>query len=166
MNDKRKFSLEKIEDFITIFMMLLMFAAIGINIILNWTMHKRFSQLEELGTAAYMFSCYAGFALLYKRDELTSVTFLVSKMGPRLRWFADLFRYAFLVFFSAILTYEGIRLCMGSVVKKLTALQIPYIYLDICIVFGFGVLAIRCTIDLVKHFKGIGRTFGKGGEAQ
>lgn len=159
---RKKFQFEDIEDAITIVAMLIMLVAIGINIAMNWTMEKRYGQLEELGTAAYMFGCYAGIALLYKRRELTDVTFVVNIMPAKLRWFVELFKYAYLVFFSVILTYQGIILCMNSTVKKLTALQIPYIYLDVCIVFGFGLLAIRASIDLVKHVTLAKQTFTKG----
>lgn len=158
---KRKLHFENVEESISIAAMLIMFVAIGINIVMNWVCSKRYSQLEELGTAAYMFACYAGFGLLYKRKELTSVTFLVAGMSEKLRWFAELLRYAYLIFFGAILTYQGIVLCKNSLVKKMVALQIPYVYLDICIVFGFAMLTIRCIKDLLIHFKAFKAAMGK-----
>lgn len=157
----KKFKFDTIEYAISIAMLLLMFVAIGGNIVMNSLFHKRFGSLEELGTAAYMFCCYAGFGLLYKRRELTSVTFVVNKLSPKLRWFADLIRYAYLAFFGAVLTYQGIILCQNSIVKKLPALGLPYAYLDLSIVFGFGMLMIRCLRDIFLHFKSMGSVFGK-----
>ena len=157
----KKIKFDTIEYVISIAMLLLMFVAIGGNIILNCVFHKRLGSLEELGTGAYMFCCYAGLGLLYKRRELTSVTFVVNKLNPKLRWFADLIRYAYLAFFGAMLAYQGVILCLNSIVKKLPALGLPYIYLDVSIVFGFGMLLIRCLRDIYLHFKSMGTVFQK-----
>lgn len=167
MNKKdRRFQIENLEDLICALSMVVMFIAIGTNIVLNWILSKRYGQMEELGTAAYMFGCYAGFALLYKRNELTAVTFVVNHMPPRLRWLTDLFRYGYLVFFGGILTYQGVILCANSTVKKLPALKIPYLYLDICIVFGFGLLTIRTVLDLIKHLGRLKQFFAKGDDVK
>lgn len=149
---KLKFTFETFEEILSLATMIVMFLAIGVNIVMNWFARVRLGKLEELGTAAYMFCCYAAFAWMYQHKDLTEVNFVVNAMGPKLRWFADLFRYLFLVAFGVMLTYYGVKLCQNSVIKKLPALQIPYIYLDVSIVFGFGVLTIRALRDFLYHF--------------
>lgn len=166
MSERRKFKFETIEDAVCTVTMLVMLGAIGVNIVLNWVMSKRFGQLEELGTAAYMYGCYAGIALLYKRRELTAVTFVVNHMSPKVRYVTDIFRYLYLLFFGVILTYQGVILCMNSTVKKMTALQVPYIYLDTCIVFGFGLLTIRAALDFIRQLKSAKQIFAKGEKVQ
>ncbi len=153
---------EKIEEWICLVMMILMFVAIGVNIILNWTLRLRMGKLEELGTSAYMFCCYAAFGWMYKNKDLTEVTFVVKAMKPKLRWFSELFRCVFLVFFGALVTVRSVQLCGNSIVKKLPSLQIPYIYLDSSLVLGFSVLTIRAIIDTVKHISTAREVFSKG----
>ena len=143
---------EIFEEWLCIGMMLIMFAAIGGNIVANWIAHTRFSELEEIGTSAYMFSCYAAMGWMYKNKDFTEVTFIVNAMKPRMRWFFELFRCLFIVFFCVLLTVQGIELCGNSVQKKLVALQLPYIYLDVCIVFGFFVMGVRSIVDTIKLF--------------
>ena len=142
---------EIIEEWLCIGMMLLMFVAIGCNIVTSWVAHTRLAEFEEIGTAAYMFSCYAAMGWMYKKKDFTEVTFVVNAMRPKMRWFFELFRYLFIVFFCVLLTVRGIELCGNSIQKKLTALQLPYIYLDVCIVFGFFIMGVRSIVDTIKH---------------
>ena len=152
---------DKIEEWICLAMMILMFFSIGINIILYWAFGLRLGKLEELGTSAYMFCCYAAFGWMYKNKDLTEVTFVVNTFKPKQRWFSELFRYVFLVFFGALVTVRAVQLCGNSIVKKLPALQIPYIYLDSSIVLGFFLLTVRALKDTVKHILTAREVFSK-----
>lgn len=157
----KKFKFESIEVFLGCLAMVVMFFSIGINIVLNWVAGLKFGQLEELGTAAYMFACYVVIGWLYRKNDLTCVSFAVDKLGPKSRWFADLIYYAYILFFGIIMTYNAILLCGNSMIKTLPALRIPYAYVDVCMVIGFALLSMRAGIDLVKHFGAIKKVFKK-----
>lgn len=151
MKERKGFRFEDAEDIICNAFLLLMLGAIMTNIILNWTVNKRLSALEELGTGAYMFGVYTGFGLLYKRRNLTSVSFVVNKVPLRVRYFIELLTHAYIAFFSGTMTYHGVLLCLNSTIKRMPALNISYVWLDLCIVFGFGTMTIRALIRLVRH---------------
>ncbi|MDO4549154.1 MAG: TRAP transporter small permease subunit [Clostridia bacterium] len=158
---KKKFSIEYFEDFICNAFLVIMLLAILVNVVLNWTMSKRFSYLEELATGSYMFCTYSGIGLLYKRRELTKVSFVVDRLSCRGRYIVDMIAGLYLVYYGAMMTYYGVLLCISSRIKRLPAMQISYTWLDICIVFGFFMLTVRVLRDIIRQIASAKQVFGK-----
>ncbi|MDI9505090.1 MAG: TRAP transporter small permease [Clostridiales bacterium] len=158
---KKKFRFEDIEDFICNLSLVLMLLAVLANVLSNLMINKRFAYLEEMSTGCYMFGVYAGVGLLYKRRELTVVNFVIDRFPPRLRYVTDLFGCLYLLFYGAMMTYNGVLLCMNSTIKRLPAMQISYMWLDLCIVFGFSTLTIRVLLDIVRKLASAKEVFAQ-----
>lgn len=114
--------------------------------ILNREFFDRYSAtLEAIALLAYIGIGYAMFGYLYKKDAHVDVRFVTMLLPPFGQKLAELFRDIFILAFSALMAYWGIRLALNSLNRDVPAT-------NICYSWGYALIAVGGISGAIRSF--------------
>ena len=137
------------EELLCSIAMSIVILAVMANILLGITTGRRYGQLEELAITAFVWVTFLGASVAYKRGAHICIDFLVKKFPERMQMLTDLLIKLFLIAFNSYLVYMAWVLSINARITS-PMLNIPYFYIYLSVVLGFGCMTIRIIIDLVR----------------
>ena len=130
------------------------------NVLSDWTIGKRFAQLDEIVQSFFVWVTYVGMGVLYKNGEQMHVDFLVNLLPEKLRKVNDVFVDLFTLGISCIMFYQSWLLAAKSMNKTTAVMRIPYTLIDFALVIGFFTLSLYIVVRLIWMVRNGGKENG------
>jgi len=132
-----------------LFMLLLML----FNILSDWTVSRKYGEVDELVLVGFVWVVYIGSGSIYKQGEEISVRFLIDRLPAKAKAVMLIVDDIVAFIISCLLTYYGWLLTAKSVNKLTQVLRISYWIIDLPLVIGFGSLSIYIVIKYINRIK-------------
>lgn len=106
---------------------------------------------EEAARYLMIWGVLLGVNLAYLKGYLISINFFTAKLSPRVQLFLGVFRKLLSLFFTGILTYYGIHLCVLGTGMESPAIGISYLWVFLSVPIGAGLLFIMFLVTPEKQ---------------
>lgn len=126
----------------------------SINVILRYFFHFTISFAEEITLIAFIWSSYLGSAAAFKCEEHIAIDLVMNMFPKKAQKWINIGVSVFETIVSGTCLYLGIVLCANVGEKTTTVMSIPYIWVDLCIVVGFGLMTMYGIIKVIRQFQG------------
>ena len=115
----------------------------GINVFTMWFIGKRYSQLEEIVLAAYVWVAYLSLGHHYRDNQCVSVDFLVQRLPEKGQKIVEVIKDICSFIIGLVILILAWKLMMKSVNKYTAVLKIQYCWIDLGVVVGFISLVVN-----------------------
>lgn len=145
-------NIDEILGYVTLTMVV---AFTALNVVLRYCFKFTISSAEEITLIAFIWASYLGSAAAYKSEEHIAIDIIVNTFPKKIRYYFELAINIFIIILSMSYTYLGIVLCMNAGSKATSVLRLPYVFVDLSIVFCFGLTTIYGILKLIRRIKGL-----------
>ncbi len=126
----------------------------AINVVLRYFFQFTISAAEELSLITFIWASYLGIAAAFKVDEHIAIDIFINMLPPKARKVADIIIMAFLTLLSGVYTYYSFLLTINTGAKASRVLSLSYVYINVVLVIGFGLMTIYGVIKIVRLIQG------------
>jgi len=107
----------------------------------------------ELAVLSFPWLVFLGASAAFKRKNHISIDFLVKKVPTRLRNYLTFTTNFVVLIFFGYSTYVGIKLSIKAYSKLSSIMHMPYTYVDVSFVLGFGLMFFYQLKNLINQMK-------------
>ena len=120
---------------------------VGLKISVPWT--------EESARYALIWMVFLGCSYAAQQSSHIRIDILESAVGTKAGWYVKQISMLLFVVFTLIMTFVGIKLCVGLVERPQTSavLKLNMIYVYASLPVGMGLTSFRVIQNMVKDFK-------------
>ena len=115
----------------------------GITVFSMWFIGKRYSQLEEIVLAAYVWVAYLSLGHHYRDKQCVSVDFIVERLPEKAKKVVEILVDIVSFVIGFVILVLAWKLMMKSVNKYTAVVKISYFWIDMGVVVGFLSLVVN-----------------------
>ncbi len=135
-----------------------------LNIIGYWITGRRSGQVDDLVLSLFVWVVYIGVGSLYAGNGHISVSFLVELLPKGLQKAVRLFDDLVMLVASCAFAYYALKLSLRGLTLLTPVLKLPFFYIDISLVLGFGYVIIDIGWKSVKFIRKLFLTLKQGSD--
>lgn len=147
-------ALKKIEACISGAGFISMICVIAVNVLARFIFQKSFAWAEEIAYMTFNWAVYFGICLVYRNQGLIAIDALVDRLSPKAQHAVQVLTFALVGVVNLALMVWGARLSVQGISRKTPMLQIPYLWIYICIPLACAILAYYSFGNMVKVLRG------------
>lgn len=114
----------------------------------------------------FTWSCFFGADLSIREKSLVSVDMLIEKFPVKVQKVIRIVCQIAAMLLLISFVYFGVPLCIQSVARKFSNMNMSYSWATASVPFGSALMAITSAVNLVKMFRSEDGTYGKGGDSE
>lgn len=137
-----------------------MFFAIGVmityEVIVRYIFISPTIWAEEMSQFFQIWATYLAAAYVLRHRDMIVIDFVLTRLGPAGKRFADTISLLFVAGFSLVAVYYGIEIVAESVEMgraTSTMLSVPKWMTESAVPIGFGLLALQCGVELTALYR-------------
>jgi TRAP-type C4-dicarboxylate transport system permease small subunit len=108
---------------------------------------------EELGRYLLIWSTFLGMGVLGRQGDIMSITMVVDKLSPRLRFLTVILADTLSIFFLGIVFFYGIRLVKNTMAQLTVVTQVPMGLIYLVIPLGAGFYMLHIIIGYIRKLE-------------
>ncbi|GHT00015.1 hypothetical protein AGMMS50276_24810 [Synergistales bacterium] len=111
------------------------------NVLSRYFWGYSFIFAEEVAYISFAYTVSFGVTILFKHNAMIAIEVLVNCLPRKAQKVVRIFDYALLLIVNLILLRIGVEFAIKAWVRPMTALRIPYTFIDSAPVIAFGLMA-------------------------
>ncbi len=120
------------------------------NVLLRYFFSISIAWAGELSTISFAWLIFVGASACYKRKAHIGIDVLVNMLSEKNKRKIEFIVGIFLVLINTYVFYLSIILAVGAWTKPTPILEIPYTFVNLSLVIGFGLMTIYSIQDLIN----------------
>ena len=153
MSKKLKWLLNNLPEVIAGPCMVVMTTLTTLNAFSRYAFGYTFPGLDDIIALLFCWCLFLGAAVACKRGKHFGIDLIIKKLPEGFGKYVELLVMVVQVVATGILVYLAWQLTLKVGDRKLTSLNIPYVYLDLGFLLGMVLIFVYTAIDFVKMFK-------------
>lgn len=134
--------------------MMIMTLIVAANALSRYLLNNPLTQVEEIATTMFVWLIFIGASVCYKEKMHIGIDCFVGMLPLFLQRVVQILVDLLLIVVNAFMTYLSWLLTISAVSKLTPILRMPYSYIDIAAVIGFGLMTIYSIQFFIEDIRG------------
>jgi TRAP-type C4-dicarboxylate transport system permease small subunit len=149
-----RFLAENIEEAFAGIAFVIMVAVTVVNVMFRLIIGQSFINAEEIAYIGFAYSICLGVVVLFKHNAMIAIEVVVDHLPKKAQKIIRIFNYILLFAINLVLARIGVDFAMKAWTRPMTALRIPYTFIDSAIPISFGLMTFYSARFLYMMFRG------------